>query len=64
MNSFQIDFEDRGFWLPEFLGLRMLSRSIGEPQKLATSGVLGRFVERKGIHFDSDTMTINIDKTA
>ena len=33
MNSFRIDFGDQGFWSPEFLGLRMLSRSIGDPQK-------------------------------
>lgn len=33
MNSFRIDFGDQGFWSPEHLGLRMLSRSIGDPQK-------------------------------
>ena len=37
--------------------------SIGTPQELAVSGVLGRFVERKGIHFDSETLTIRINKT-
>ena len=38
--------------------------SIGTPQHLAESGVLKRFVERRGIHFDSSTLTIKIDKTA
>lgn len=33
MNSFQIDFGDQGFWSPEFLGLQMLSRNIGDPPK-------------------------------
>lgn len=33
MKSFQIDFGDQGFWSPEFLGLRMLARLIGFPQK-------------------------------
>jgi iron complex transport system ATP-binding protein len=38
--------------------------SIGTPEELARDGILGRFVERKGIHFDSNTLTIQIDKTA
>jgi iron complex transport system ATP-binding protein len=38
--------------------------SIGSPQVLAKQGKLNRFTERKGIHFDSDTLTIKIDKTA
>ncbi|MBQ8713466.1 MAG: ABC transporter ATP-binding protein [Prevotella sp.] len=38
--------------------------SIGTPQKLAATGKLKRFTERKGIHFDSDSLTIRIDKTA
>ena len=33
MNSFRIDFGDQGFWSPEHLGLRILSRNIGDPQK-------------------------------
>jgi iron complex transport system ATP-binding protein len=37
--------------------------SIGTPEELARNGVLGSFVERKGIHFDSGTLTIKIDKT-
>ena len=37
---------------------------IGTPQELSAKGVLGRFVERRGITFDSQTMTIRIDKTA
>jgi iron complex transport system ATP-binding protein len=36
--------------------------SIGTPEELAQTGVLGKFVERKGIHFDSNTLTIQIDK--
>ena len=37
--------------------------SIGTPEELARNGVLGSFVERRGIHFDSGTLTIRIDKT-
>jgi len=37
---------------------------IGTPQELSAKGVLGRFVERRGITFDSQTLTIRIDKTA
>lgn len=37
--------------------------SIGTPEELARTGVLGRFVERRGIHFDEKTLTIRIDKT-
>ena len=37
--------------------------SIGTPQELAEAGVLKLFVERKGIHFDSHTLTVQIDKT-
>lgn len=36
---------------------------IGTPEALAKEGVLGQFVERKGIHFDRNTLTIRIDKT-
>ena len=35
--------------------------SIGTPEELAQTGVLGKFVERKGIHFDSNTLTIHIN---
>jgi len=38
--------------------------SIGTPQELAATGKLSRFTERKGIHFDSNTLTIRIEKTA
>ena len=38
--------------------------SIGTPEELARDGVLGLFVERKGIHFDKTTLNIQIDKTA
>ena len=37
--------------------------SIGTPEELARSGKLKRFTERKGIHFDNDTLTIKIDRT-
>lgn len=37
---------------------------IGTPEELANQGLLGRFVEKRGIHFDSHTLTIRIDKTA
>ena len=33
---------------------------IGSPQALAQEGVLGRFIEREGIVFDRDTLTIRI----
>ena len=33
---------------------------IGTPQALAQEGVLGRFIEREGIVFDRDTLTIRI----
>lgn len=36
--------------------------STGTPQQLAANGVLTKFVERKGIHFDKSTLTIIIDK--
>ena len=36
--------------------------SIGTPQQLAQQGVLSRFVERRGIHFDRATLTVRIDK--
>lgn len=38
--------------------------NIGTPEELANQGLLGRFVEKRGIHFDSHTLTIRIDKTA
>jgi len=38
--------------------------SIGTPRELADNGVLSRFVERRGIAFDTHTLTIKIDKTA
>ena len=37
---------------------------IGTPDELADKGVLGRFVEKRGIHFDRQSLTIRIDKTA
>ena len=37
---------------------------IGTAQELAQDGILSRFIERNGIHFNSDTLTIQIDKTA
>ena len=37
--------------------------SIGTPKELAQTGVLGKFIERKGISFDTNTLTIRIDKT-
>ena len=36
--------------------------SVGTPHELATSGALGRFIERPGICFDSKSLTIRIDK--
>ena len=36
--------------------------SIGTPQQLAQQGALSRLVERRGIHFDRETLTIRIDK--
>ena len=34
--------------------------AIGSPQQLAHEGILGRFIEREGITFDPDTLTIRI----
>lgn len=34
--------------------------SIGTPQELAASGALNRFIERNGITFDKDTLTIHV----
>jgi len=36
--------------------------SIGSPQELARQGVLGRFIEREGITFDCETLTIRIQQ--
>ena len=37
--------------------------SIGTPHELGEAGILRHFVERQGIHFDSHTLTVKIDKT-
>lgn len=37
---------------------------IGTAKELAQDGILSRFIERNGIHFNSNTLTIQIDKTA
>ena len=37
---------------------------IGTALELAQDGILSHFIERNGIHFNSDTLTIQIDKTA
>ena len=34
--------------------------SVGTPQELAASGALNRFIERNGITFDKDTLTIHV----
>ena len=34
--------------------------AIGSPRQLAQQGVLGRFIQREGITFDSETLTIRI----
>ena len=34
--------------------------AIGSPQQLAHEGILGRFIEREGITFDPETLTIRI----
>jgi iron complex transport system ATP-binding protein len=44
-------------WLMEPEGLQ-----VGTPQQLADSGFMGRFIEREGIRFDKDTLTIHITK--
>ena len=36
--------------------------TIGTPQKLAQQGALGRFIEREGIVFDPETLSIRIIK--
>ena len=35
---------------------------VGTPQELAAQGVLARFIEREGITFDSDSLTIRISR--
>ena len=42
-------------WLMEDDGLH-----VGTPQELATQGALPRFIERPGIHFDNQTLTIHV----
>jgi iron complex transport system ATP-binding protein len=36
---------------------------VGTPHQLAVQGVLGRFIEREGIIFDSDSLTIHVTPT-
>lgn len=36
--------------------------SVGTPQELAAQGVLGRFIERDGITFDKNALTIQVSK--
>ena len=47
--------------------LRMMNKekgiSIGSPRQLADNGVLGDYVERKGITFDKKTLRITIDNS-
>lgn len=35
---------------------------VGTPEELAANGSLTRFIERKGIHFHPETLTISVDK--
>ncbi len=44
-------------WLMEPTGL-----SVGSPLQLAAQGVLSRFIERDGIIFDKDTLTIHVTR--
>ena len=44
-------------WLMEPGGL-----SVGTPMELASAGILSRFVERDGITFDTDTLTIHVTR--
>ncbi len=44
-------------WLMEPKGL-----SVGSPLELASQGVLSRFIEREGIIFDKDTLTIHVKR--
>ena len=37
--------------------------SVGTPHALADSGALGRFIQRPGIHFDSQSLAIRVDKS-
>ena len=37
--------------------------TIGTPRQLAQQGALGKFIEREGIVFDSETLSIRIVKT-
>ena len=36
--------------------------TIGTPQELATDGALARYVERPGITFDAQTLTVKVSK--
>lgn len=36
--------------------------SVGTPHELAAQGVLGRFIERDGIHFDSQSLIISVSR--
>ena len=38
------------------------SRHVGTPKELAVNGVLSRFIERDGIRFDSQNLTIHVSK--
>ena len=37
--------------------------SVGTPHQLADQGVLSRFIEREGIAFDRDSLTIRVTPT-
>ena len=45
-----------------WLMTRETGMTIGTPQKLAQQGALGRFIEREGIVFDPETLSIRIVK--
>lgn len=38
------------------------SLEVGTPEELAATGSLTRFIERRGIHFHPETLTISVDK--
>ena len=45
-------------WLMEENGKRQLH--VGTPQELAQSGALARYVERPGITFEAETLTVRV----
>ena len=48
-------------WLMEKHNDKSRTLTIGSPHALAENGILPRFIEGEGIHFDPKTLTIRIE---